>query len=71
MSIPDHEYITTGKAENKFGLDPEASLDFYRLCRDLPGINPVGIQMHIGSQILLTEPYREGVELLISMVRKT
>jgi len=65
-----HEYITTGKAENKFGLDPEASLDFYRLCRDLPGINPVGIQMHIGSQILLTEPYREGVELLIFMVRK-
>jgi diaminopimelate decarboxylase len=65
-----HKYITTGKAENKFGLDPEASLDFYRLCLDLPGINPIGIQMHIGSQILLTEPYREGVERLIVMVRK-
>ncbi|MEA1927433.1 MAG: diaminopimelate decarboxylase [Candidatus Auribacterota bacterium] len=65
-----HEYITTGKAENKFGLDPEVSLDFYRLCRDLPGINPIGIQMHIGSQILLTEPYREGVERLIEMVRQ-
>ena len=64
-----HKYITTGKAENKFGLDPEAALDFYRLCRDLPGINPVGIQMHIGSQILLTGPYREGAERLVDMIR--
>lgn len=65
-----HRYITTGKAENKFGLDREASLDFYRRARQLPGIDPVGIHMHIGSQILSTGPYREGVRRLVGLLKK-
>lgn len=65
-----HKYITTGKADNKFGLDPEVALDCYRQCRELSHVNPVGIHMHIGSQILLTGPYREGVEKLIDLVRR-
>lgn len=65
-----HKYITTGKAENKFGLDPEAALDFYRECRILPNINPVGVQMHIGSQILHTGPYHDGVMKLIELIRQ-
>ncbi len=65
-----HRYITTGKAENKFGLDREAALEFYRLCRRLPGIDPVGIHMHIGSQILDTAPFREGVKRLVALLKK-
>ncbi len=65
-----HRYITTGKAENKFGLDREAALDFYRRCRRLPGVEPVGIHMHIGSQILDTKPYREGAKRLVGLLKK-
>lgn len=65
-----HRYITTGKAENKFGLDREEAVDFYLRCRQLPGIDPVGIHMHIGSQILQTEPFREGVERLVGLLKK-
>ncbi len=65
-----HRYITTGKAENKFGLDREAAVDFYRRCIRLPGIDPVGIHMHIGSQILQTEPFREGVERLVGLLKQ-
>ncbi len=65
-----HRYITTGKAENKFGLDREEAIDFYLRCRQLSGIDPVGIHMHIGSQILQTEPFREGVERLVGLLKK-
>ncbi|MDP8236939.1 MAG: diaminopimelate decarboxylase [Candidatus Erginobacter occultus] len=65
-----HRYITTGKAENKFGLDREEALDFYRRCLKLPGIAPVGIHMHIGSQILQTAPFREGVDRLVGLLKK-
>jgi len=65
-----HRYITTGKAENKFGLDREAALDFYRRCRELPGVDPVGIHMHIGSQILDPAPFREGVKRLVALLKK-
>lgn len=65
-----HRYITTGKAENKFGLDRESALDFYRRARQLPGIDPVGIHMHIGSQILDPAPYRQGVKRLLGLVKK-
>jgi diaminopimelate decarboxylase len=65
-----HRYITTGKAENKFGLDRQVALDFYRRGRQLPGIDPVGIHMHIGSQILDTVPYREGVKRLVGLLKK-
>jgi len=65
-----HRYITTSKPENKFGLDLEAALDFYRGLKRLPNLNPVGIQMHIGSQILRVEPYREAVGKLAALVRE-
>ena len=65
-----HRYITTGKAENKFGLDLSTVPDFYRECRRTPNVTAVGIQMHIGSQILRTRPYVEGVKNLVFLIRE-
>ncbi len=65
-----HRYITTGKAENKFGLDLSSTPDFYRQCQRLPNVTAVGIQMHIGSQILKTRPYVEGVKKLVFLIRE-
>ncbi|MEM7439270.1 MAG: diaminopimelate decarboxylase [Pseudomonadota bacterium] len=53
-----HEKIATGKAENKFGIPIERARDVYRLAADLPGIEVVGIDVHIGSQLTDLEPYR-------------
>lgn len=52
-----HEYISTGRAENKFGINLDrldASID---LARELPGVELVGLHFHIGSQITETEPF--------------
>ena len=53
-----HAKITTGKAENKFGISlrPRAATVYAQAAR-LPGIDVVGIDMHIGSQITALAPF--------------
>jgi diaminopimelate decarboxylase len=46
-----HAKITTGKAENKFGIAFDDALPLYARMASLPGIRPIGIATHIGSQI--------------------
>src|SRR5262249_52745332 len=46
-----HAKLTTGKKENKFGIAFEDAGEAYRLAGGLPGIEPVGLAMHIGSQL--------------------
>jgi diaminopimelate decarboxylase len=55
-----HKYISTGKKENKFGLDIERALHNYASAARLPGLDIVGLHMHIGSQILSAEPFAEA-----------
>ena len=66
-----HKYISTGKSENKFGVDFEAILDLYaRAAKDLPNIQLRGLQMHIGSQLTSVEPFIEAVEKVTPLVRQ-
>ena len=58
-----HKYISTGKSENKFGVDFEAIIDLYdRAALELPNIRLRGLQMHIGSQLTSVKPFMEAVE---------
>jgi len=52
-----HAKITTGKAENKFGIDHDLAGDVLRQAHALPGIEVVGLAMHIGSQITDLAPF--------------
>lgn len=56
-----HKYITTGKAESKFGLDIVRAKNLFKEAMELPSIDVVGIQMHIGSQITKTQPYVDAI----------
>lgn len=53
-----HHYITTGLAENKFGINLDQLNDVADLCKSLPNIDLIGLHFHIGSQILDMEPYK-------------
>jgi diaminopimelate decarboxylase len=58
-----HKYISTGKSENKFGVDFEKIAPLYeRAARELPHIRLRGLQMHIGSQLTSVGPFLEAVE---------
>jgi len=53
-----HAKITTGRADNKFGIPYAEAAGLYAHAATLPGVEPVGIALHIGSQILSFAPYR-------------
>jgi diaminopimelate decarboxylase len=57
-----HTYISTGKKENKFGLDMPRTAQAYALAAALPNIEIAGIHMHIGSQILNPQPYADALD---------
>ena len=58
-----HKYISTGKSENKFGVDFEAISDLYaRAASELKNIHLRGLQMHIGSQLTSIDPFIEAVD---------
>lgn len=53
-----HHYITTGLAENKFGISLHLLDEALMLSKTLPGLKMRGLHFHIGSQILTMEPYK-------------
>jgi diaminopimelate decarboxylase len=59
-----HAKISTGKAENKFGIPYAQAPRLYAEARALPGIAVTGIHMHIGSQITDLEPFRNAFRLM-------
>ena len=65
-----HPYISTGLAENKFGVDETFALEIFKDVSKLQNIQLVGIDMHIGSQIIKVDPYVEAVSKLVDLVKK-
>lgn len=55
-----HAYISTGRSVTKFGLDPGRAMEAYRIIREDPHLDGVGLHIHIGSQITSIEPFREA-----------
>ncbi|MCF6430826.1 diaminopimelate decarboxylase [Leisingera sp. MMG026] len=53
-----HAKIATGKSENKFGIPIARARDVYARAAALPGLDVVGIDVHIGSQLTDLEPFR-------------
>ncbi|MBI5519695.1 MAG: diaminopimelate decarboxylase [Desulfovibrio sp.] len=65
-----HPYISTGMKKNKFGLNIESALDAYAMARDLPAIEPIGMDCHIGSQLTTIEPFLEALDKLLAFYEK-
>ena len=64
-----HAKITTGKAENKFGVPYARARQVYARAATLPGLKIAGVDMHIGSQITDLAPFDAAYELLADLVR--
>ncbi len=63
-----HHKISTGKAENKFGIPWSKARDAYSLARRLPGIDVVGIDVHIGSQVTELAPFEAAFSKVAELV---
>ena len=65
-----HKYISTGKSENKFGIDFEAVPDLYERAENFPHLLLRGLQMHIGSQLRSIKPFIEAIERIAPLARE-
>ncbi len=63
-----HEKISTGKADNKFGIDIGRALDVFAKARAMPGVKPVSVAVHIGSQLTDLAPLRAAYETVAELV---
>ena len=65
-----HAKIATGKSENKFGIPISHARDIYAKVAKLAGLRVIGVDMHIGSQIIELSPFDDAFALLSDFVRQ-
>ncbi len=65
-----HKYISTGKSENKFGVDFAYIEAAYERASQLENVKLIGLQMHIGSQLTSVSPFIEAVEKVSPLAAK-
>lgn len=65
-----HAKIATGKKENKFGIDYDIAREIYGRAAKLPGIKPVAIAVHIGSQLTDLAPFRAAYERVAALLHQ-
>lgn len=63
-----HPYISTGLKGSKFGIAHDRTVQTYQRAAALPGLKVVGIDCHIGSQIVLESPYLDAVDRMLDLV---
>ncbi|MCX8117057.1 MAG: diaminopimelate decarboxylase [Desulfobacterota bacterium] len=63
-----HPYITTGLKQNKFGIDIQRAALAYRRASELPNLKVIGIDCHLGSQLLEVAPFVEALRKLKDLV---
>ena len=63
-----HAKISTGKAENKFGVPISKARIAYKQAASLPNIKVQGVDVHIGSQLTQLEPFEEAYKRIAQLV---
>jgi len=70
VSPKTHPYIATGLRESKFGLDSETAFQLYLEAAAIDGIEIVGIDCHIGSQITELAPFLEALDRILDLASR-
>ncbi len=63
-----HVYTSTGRKENKFGIDSARVPEIFAAYAGHPSLDLVGLHVHIGSQVKTVEPYVEAVRVLLGLL---
>jgi diaminopimelate decarboxylase len=64
-----HPYISTGLRNHKFGIDIRSAREVYRQAQKFPALQPIGISVHIGSQIRSADPFGAAMQRVAALVR--
>lgn len=69
VASPTHEYTRTGHAAAKFGVAPEQAVALYRRAAAHDALRPVGIDVHVGSQIREPEPFLRALDVVLEVAK--
>ncbi|MEO6829753.1 MAG: diaminopimelate decarboxylase [Acidobacteriaceae bacterium] len=64
-----HPYISTGMSEHKFGVEMRAASALYQRAARSKSLDPIGVSVHIGSQIRSPEPFGQALRRVGDLVR--
>ena len=67
VNADTHPYICTGLRENKFGIETAEAFEVYLRAAGLPNIEVVGVDCHIGSQLVETSPFIDALRCLLEL----
>lgn len=70
VASPTHEYTRTGHAAAKFGVAPEQAVALYRRAAAHDGLRPVGIDVHVGSQIREPGPFLRALDVVLQVAER-
>ncbi len=70
VDAKSHAKISTGKADNKFGITYLRASEVYARAAALPNIDVTGVDMHIGSQITELAPFEQAFKLMAELVTR-
>jgi len=65
-----HPHISTGLHVNKFGVPLEQARTIYRKMVNQPGLQPVGIHVHLGSQIVTLDPLQKATSMVVKLAHE-
>jgi len=65
-----HPYISTGLKENKFGVPSDTVYEVYQYAASLAGLEVIGIDCHIGSQLTSTTPFVDALAKIVEMIER-
>jgi diaminopimelate decarboxylase len=65
-----HPHIATGLHANKFGVPLEQAREIYRKMVTQPGLQPVGIHVHLGSQIVTLDPFQRATSMVVKLAHE-
>ncbi len=67
---PTHEYTQTGHAAAKFGVPPAEAAELYRAARNDAFLDPVGVCVHIGSQVREIRPFLDALKTTLAVAER-
>ncbi len=63
-----HPYISTGLKENKFGIEFREAAELYRRAAEMPNLQVLGIDCHIGSQLTELQPFLDALDRVLGLI---
>jgi len=69
VEVMTHRKVMTASSQDKFGIDYRRAIESFRFALSLPNLRPIGLHMHLGSQISKLEDFIRGLKRIVDIAK--